>query len=885
MTLGVRLRDLWSNTGLLPRLVGAMGLVFLAGAVVHTHVTIRTGAASHEARHRSELREAIDALTPIIAEQAVIGDYATIQQILDAATQRRVSIDRVIWRDRGGHELISQSAQDPAQAPGWFAAWAGIDVQTGSAPVVLGGVRYGELSIRTTAVPAVNELWRSVLMQAAVLLAVTVASFAMLAFILRANLLALGRLSAAADRFRQGDYSIRVPVQGAREGRAAIEAFNNMAGRIEKLVGALSANREALIEQLHFTEVLFDAIPLPVFFKDVDGTYLGVNRAWESFFGIARRDIVGRRVREVFAHDPQLAALHQARDEELWANPGLQSYEARLVMRDGRVRQTMYSKATFTHADGSLAGLIGIIADLTDLKEAEEKMRAALVDKLSAEAANRAKSAFLAHMSHEIRTPLTAIIGFSESLLDHGQSLSDRVDSIQTIIRSGRHLLGVISDILDLSKIEAGRLELETVPVALDGLLQDVRALAALRATEKGIEFQLDPVFPLPQQIIGDALRLKQILLNLTCNAIKFTDKGSVTVRVRHDPAAGQLRFEVTDTGIGMTDEQIAKLFTPFTQADSSTTRKYGGTGLGLFLSKQLAEKMGGSITVKSTPGAGSSFTLRVPTGPLDGVAFVHDATCWAQPAGAAAGAAVAPRLKGRVLLAEDNADNQRLIALHLQRLGAELVVVGNGEEALARALAEPFDLVLMDMQMPVLDGIEATRRLRAQGYRQPIVALTANAMQEDIRRCEEAGCDGFLSKPIDRARFSATVARYLGADTAVAQAPEEPPIVSSLLAEEPELADLVAGFVARLPALIEELAGAHDARDWTALKAKAHDLKAVGGGYGFPQVTEVAAKIEFEIAKKDEPGLAVQVERLRALGRRIARGAAAGPAPMREAS
>jgi PAS domain S-box-containing protein len=657
-----------------------------------------------------------------------------------------------------------------------------------------------------------------------------------------------------------------------------------MAERIEKLVVALSDNREALIEQLHFTEVLFDAIPTPVFFKDTDGIYLGVNRAWERFFGMSRSDIVGRSVREVFPHDQQTSARHEAKDAELFARPGLQNYEATLVLPDGRVRQTMYSKATFTHANGTLAGLIGIIADLTDLKEAEEKMRAALVDKLSAESANRAKSAFLANMSHEIRTPLTAIIGFSESLLDHGQTLSDRVDSIQTIIRSGRHLLGIISDILDLSKIEAGKLEMERIPVALDALLQDVRALAAPRAAEKGLAFQIDGVFPLPQQFAGDVLRLKQILLNLTSNAIKFTDCGSVSVRVRHLPAAGQLSFEVTDTGIGMTDAQMEKLFLPFTQADSSTTRKYGGTGLGLFLSKQLAEKMGGAITVTSTPGAGSCFTLSVPSGPLEDIAFVHDGSTWAEPSGVADAAAAAPRLAGRVLLAEDNPDNQRLIALHVQRLGAELAVAGNGEEALQRALAEPFDLVLMDMQMPVLDGIEATRRLRAQGYCGPIVALTANALQEDIRRCEEAGCDGFLTKPIDRARFSTTVARYLGADIRARHEVDESPIVSSLLAEEPELADLVAGFVARLPGLIEELAGAHDAGDWAVLKARAHDLKAVGGGYGFPQVTDVAARIEFEIAKKDAPGVTAQMERLRALGRRIASGSAADPAPMRAA-
>ncbi len=873
MTLGTRLQDLWFNTGLLARLLWAVGAVFCIGAVIHTHLIIRTSAAGHEARHRAELGETLETLAPIIAEQAVIGDYASIRQLLLSAAQRRADIERITWRDRGGRELVADELPERPQAPAWFTAWADIATQQESIPVRLGGSDYGELTVRMTATPAVNELWHLVVYQALALALVTLVSFAAIAFVIRANLRPLARLSQAADRFRAGDYSIRIPVSGAREGRAAVEAFNNMAGRIERLVKALSDNREALVEQLHFTEVLFDSIPLPVFFKDPDGIYLGVNKAWERFFGTPRSAIVGRPLEELYLHDPQTAALHRAKDAELWTSRGTQNYEVTLTMRDGRQFQTMYSKATFTHADGSLAGLIGIIADLTELKDAEVKMRAALLDKLSAESASQAKSAFLANMSHEIRTPLTAIIGFSESLLDHGQSLSDRVDSIQTIIRSGRHLLGIINDILDLSKIEAGKLELERAPIALGGLLQDLEALVGLRAVEKGLEYTTACAYPLPREFSGDPLRLKQILLNLCYNAIKFTARGRVTLGVRYLADSGELAFDVSDTGIGMTDEQVAKLFTPFTQADCSTTRKYGGTGLGLFLSRQLAQAMGGAIAVTSTPDAGSCFTLRIPTGGLEAVEMLHDDAAWRRPEANAGAVAPAAHVSGRVLLAEDNADNQRLIALQLQRLGAELTVAGNGEEAVRRALAEPFDLVLMDMQMPVLDGIEATRRLRAAGYTAPIVALTANAMQDDVRRCEEAGCDAFLTKPIDRVRFAATVARFLGA--AVHAAAEEPPLVSELLAEEPELADLVAGFVTKLPGMIEELAAPHAAGDWATHKARAHDMKAVGGGYGFPQVTELAAKIEFEVAKRDLHGSGELIEKLRALGRRIERGAA----------
>jgi CheY-like chemotaxis protein/HPt (histidine-containing phosphotransfer) domain-containing protein len=537
----------------------------------------------------------------------------------------------------------------------------------------------------------------------------------------------------------------------------------------------------------------------------------------------------------------------------------------------------MYSKATFMHADGSLAGLIGIVADLTDLKEAQTRMDAALLAKLTAESASRAKSAFLANMSHEIRTPLTAIIGFSESLLEHGQTLSDRVDAIQTIIRSGKHLLDVINNILDLSKIEAGRLDLERDPVSLIGLLQDVKELTAPRASEKGIEFRVDCVFPLPRYFRADALRLRQILLNLLHNAVKFTEGGSVVLRVHCAPAAARLRFEVCDTGIGMTPDQLDRLFAPFAQADSSTTRRYGGTGLGLFLSRQLAERMGGTIEVSSVAGAGSTFAVSVPTGPLEDDALVDASQAWPHAGACAPEMAPARRLAGRVLLAEDNPDNQRLIGLHLQRLGVQCVVADNGTEAVRRALAEPFDLVLMDMQMPALDGADATRRLRAAGYRGPIVALTANALQEDVKRCEDAGCDAFLSKPIDRARFAATVAQFLGAAQRADAPSEEPPLVSTLLAEEPELADLIQSFVAKLPSMVEDLAAAQRAQDWASLKAKAHDLKAVGGGYGFAPVSAIAAKIEFEVAKKDAHGAGELVEQLHGLIRRIERGSGAG--------
>ncbi len=514
--------------------------------------------------------------------------------------------------------------------------------------------------------------------------------------------------------------------------------------------------------------------------------------------------------------------------------------------------------------------------EITEKKQAEEQARHALLETRAAQAANRAKSTFLANMSHEIRTPLTAIIGFSESLLDSGQSMTERVAAINTVIRAGRHLLHIINEILDLSKIEAERIEIERIRVPLFALLEDIAALARLQAEEKGIGFSIEPAFPLPATITSDPVRLKQILLNLVNNAIKFTERGQVTVRVALRASAEILHVEVLDTGIGIAPETLARLFQPFSQADTSTTRRFGGTGLGLYLSKLLAEKLGGMLSASSTPGAGSCFTCTVSTGALAGVPLLE-----APPprTDEATRVAVAPAtVSGNVLLVEDNADNQRLVSLYLRNLGAAVTLANNGAEGVERALAGDFDLVLMDMQMPVMDGLEATRALRAHGYRGPIVALTAGAMQSDIQRALDAGCNGHLTKPIERMRFQTTISRYLRSRSV--PAPPESPLGSTLLQEDAALADIVAQFVTRLPQLLDDLAHSVASGAWDAVRAKAHDLKAVGGGYGFAPLSEVAARLEFELAKQSYDRLPALLEELRRLQRRIAAGASAPPPP-----
>ncbi len=460
-----------------------------------------------------------------------------------------------------------------------------------------------------------------------------------------------------------------------------------------------------------------------------------------------------------------------------------------------------------------------------------------------AELATRSKSHFLANMSHEIRTPITAIIGFAETSLFSSQTEQMRQQAIHTIIRSGKHLLKIINDILDLSKIEANKLEVERIEVPLFKMLNEVEDFIKPQAIDKGLAFGINYIFPLPEVVHTDPLRLKQILLNLCTNALKFTEHGHVHINVSYQDDRSQLLLEVVDSGIGMSKAQIDKICEPFTQAEHSISRRFGGTGLGLSLSCKMAKALGGELIVKSQIDHGSCFRVLVEAGKINRGKLIYGAEQIPEyDTERDFSPLITNLLSGRVLVAEDQEINQQLLGIYLKELNIDVSFADNGKIALQKVQSEDFDLILMDMKMPVMDGLHAVSILREHGYTKPIVALTANAMKDDKQRCLNVGCDDFLTKPIDRVRFVETLSKYLP--------PLEHPkstvdVIHSDLESNQQLSSTIEKFITiTMPEMLNNIEHAIEAEDWSALDQYAHDLKGVSGNLGFTQMMEVSSSM-----------------------------------------
>jgi PAS domain S-box-containing protein len=555
-----------------------------------------------------------------------------------------------------------------------------------------------------------------------------------------------------------------------REDQGTLSSIEEGALRIGQALSRWNTE-EALLDRTARYRRLVEGLDEVVFEIDGEGRWLFLNEAFERTTGRLAAEQIGSPASRVF-EGASASVLDGALDEVLSGRSG----EKRLQLEIRTVKGPRWLEGTLQPVagkSGGTGGVFGILVDQTRRKREEEALRAA---KEAAERATEAKSAFLANMSHEIRTPMNGIIGMLALALRTDLTEEQR-EYVQTASVSADALLHILSDILDLSKIEAGRLELESVPFSLRAVVERVAAPVASRAGQKGLRFSVEIAAGVPDGLAGDPWRIGQILNNLLSNAVRFTDRGSVSLRVGGaETRAGvaEIRVEVRDTGIGIPPDRISAIFRPFSQADGSITRRFGGTGLGLAISQQLAERMGACVGVESTPGVGSAFTLvirlPIPRGAEETTA--RDASAPSVPRPAAP--PVAPR---HVLLAEDNPVNQLLAVRLLQNAGHTVVTARNGQEALDLLRAGGFDVVLMDIQMPVMGGLEAIERIRAgekaTGGHVHIVALTAQAMRGDRERCLAAGADGYLAKPFSSAALESAVAGTV--PTATPTAPGAP--------------------------------------------------------------------------------------------------------------
>lgn len=489
---------------------------------------------------------------------------------------------------------------------------------------------------------------------------------------------------------------------------------------------------------------LLDYAPVGIAITARDGTILAWNRKAQEVSGKQERDVISRPLSSLFS------LLDHASWPQVLASTEEQNAPVTIEVCHEVNERTLFDEMTIgrLNSDGQ-PKLMAVFHDVSEQKRALSDLKAA---KEHAEAANIAKSTFLANISHEIRTPIGAILGFLELMKQPENSVSDQANFMATIERNGQQLLRLIDDILDFSRIEAGKTLFIRSRLCLMEMLADIKALMEFRAGEKGLAFNLKVTNHIPIFIESDPVRIRQILANVIGNAIKFTETGAVELSVEFQQ--DHLRFSVADTGIGITPDHAARLFRPFTQVDSSFTRKVGGTGLGLALSKKLAEGLGGSLRlVTSEPGKGSVFEFDLPVTLTDDTRLGGLSSLTMKMNHETTGHEASPRkLAGmRILLVEDSKDNQILISHYLRPEGASVDCADNGFTGVTMAMERPYDVVLMDMQMPVCSGIEATSQLRARGYRGPIVALTALAMEHERQRALASGCNEYLTKPINK--------------------------------------------------------------------------------------------------------------------------------------
>ena len=816
----------------------ALGLASLAVGVVlvATYLGLIADGEALVRQHRTSLSETVAVTASALLDEA---QPETLQQTLEFLRGRNSDLHSIGVRSQEGLLLVSVNNHEMLWSDGPHLVSTDSEIVV---PVWQAGQPWGTVELRFE--PLRPEGWLGHLKDPSLMLSVFMFVLCVLLF-----LGYLSRMLRELDPSRAVPQRVRAAYDTLTEGLIVLDSS-----------GAIVLANKSTSQMLGVTEQRLTG-GSPSEFK------------WSGSDGVAMS-------RETLPWELALATSLPQRDVHL-----------NVTSRDG----TRYSlRANCSPIVDERIGLQAVVISFQDVTELEQRGAALLAAREQADAANEAKSQFLANMSHEIRTPMNAILGFTEVLRRGGlRNATDAGKQLDIIHSSGTHLLNLINDILDLSKVEAGRLEAEHIPFEPHVVARQVVQTLLGRAHEKGLTIDVEFAQALPVRIDGDPVRLRQILTNLVGNAIKFTEQGAIRLTLRLEAVGPRDRYviDVQDSGIGIPADKLETVFEPFVQAESSTTRRFGGTGLGLTISRGFARAMGGDITATSTYGQGTRFSLWLDAG-------IRGAVPLLEPAKLAAAMDVEKPLEAitwrfpprHVLVVDDAPENRHLVRVLLEEVGLRVSEAENGQIAIDKISAEAFDLVLMDMQMPVMDGQTATRTLRSRGCLLPIVALTANAMKGFERELESAGFSGYLTKPIQVDALLRDLAERLGGypqevappivpvsglpeAVQAEHHPDSTPIVSTL-AGNPKLSRIVARFVDQLPAKLAEMDACAQRDDAVELAALAHWLKGAGGSMGFQQFFEPSKALEDAVKSGDQQVIGSIISELHRIEARILQGA-----------
>ena len=626
----------------------------------------------------------------------------------------------------------------------------------------------------------------------------------------------------------------------------------------------------------------FDTLAEGLMVVDLSGQIVLVNEAFADLVGEEFNDLIGQKASDFAWEAPDGSSI--SKQDLPWSQclrTGEPQRNIELQLLDHQnEKRTFSANCTAVMSSGTKHG--GVLIGLDDVTQLEEKKKELGVAKDAAEAANQAKSDFLANMSHEIRTPMNAILGFTDVLRRGYGKQNDPKKYLNTIHSSGKHLLDLINDILDLSKVEAGKVDIENIPCQPLQIIREVFHILSGKAAEKSIQLDFKASTPIPETIFSDPQRIRQILTNIIGNAIKFTSEGGVRVTVSLlESAPNQLQIQVRDSGIGISETQLNNIFDPFAQADTSVTRQFGGTGLGLTISKNFAELMNGDIIVESKKGEGSTFTFTTATGDISQATLIQPQGLEATETELAKESMVWKFNGERVLIVDDGRENRDLVRLLLEEVNLNVTSAEDGQIGFDKAIQTPFDLIFMDMQMPVMDGYTATRLLRSNNVNTPIYALTAHAMKGFENSCREAGCTGHLTKPIDIDKLLDTVGRELNGKRIKSEkqasrkqpmnpAQTESRIVSTLPQGIPEFDSIVKSFAIRLTEEIDKLEIAIESQDFKQIEHSAHWLKGSGGTVGFNQFTDPSKRLEYYSKQRDTDEMVLAFEEICEISKKI---------------